>query len=99
MTMAPATCCGRPARTVDRQMVFPLYDENPLNKPTLPWVTWSLIALNVVVYMVEAGGSEAAMRAMVTTYGATPSAITRHTASEFSPYLTLVTSIFLHGSF
>ena len=79
-------------------MVLPLYDENPFNKPVLPWVTWGLMAINIVVFLFEVGGSDASMRAMVTTYGATPAAIVRNTGSDIPPYLTLLTSIFLHGS-
>ena len=82
-------------------MVLPLYDENPFSKPILPWVTWGLMAINIVVFLLEVGGSDASMRAMVATYGATPSAIARNTAADagIPPYLTLLTSIFLHGSF
>jgi rhomboid family protein len=82
-------------------MVLPLYDENPLNKPVLPWVTWGLMTINIIVFLFEVGGSDAGMRAMVATYGATPSAIARNTGTGagIPPYLTLLTSIFLHGSF
>jgi membrane associated rhomboid family serine protease len=82
-------------------MVLPLYDENPFSKPILPWVTWGLMAINIVVFLLEVRGSDASMRAMVATYGATPSAIARNTGADagIPPYLTLLTSIFLHGSF
>ena len=41
-------------------MVLPLYDDNPFKLPVKPVVTWLLILANVLMFLVEAGGSAAA---------------------------------------
>jgi len=32
-------------------MVFPLYDDNPFKRARVPYVTWGLIALNVIIFL------------------------------------------------
>jgi membrane associated rhomboid family serine protease len=34
-------------------MVLPLYDENPFQLPRTPWVTWSLISTNVLIFLTQ----------------------------------------------
>ena len=34
-------------------MVMPLYDHSPFRWPTPPYVMWSLIVVNVIVFVVE----------------------------------------------
>ena len=42
-------------------MVMPLYDHSPFKWPTPPYVTWGLIALNFIVFFLQAGsGSDRA---------------------------------------
>jgi len=36
-------------------MVVPLYDDNPLRLPHRPIVTWSLIGLNILIFLAEIG--------------------------------------------
>ncbi len=78
-------------------MVIPLYDRDPTQFKVPPYVTWSLIALNVVVFLVEqaTGGGEFLMM----SYGAVPAAILGHVpnASPIPAWATLVTSMFLHN--
>ena len=78
-------------------MVIPLYDRDPTRFKVLPYVTWSLIALNVVVFLVElaTGGGEFLMM----SYGAVPAAVLGHApnASPIPAWATLVTSMFLHN--
>ena len=78
-------------------MVIPLYDRDPTQFKVPLYVTWSLIALNVVVFLVEqaTGGGEFLMM----SYGAVPAAILGHVpnASPIPAWATLVTSMFLHN--
>mgnify|MGYP001012206374 CR=1 FL=1 len=37
-------------------MFVPIHDDNPLVRIHFPLVTWALIAANVIVFLVEAGG-------------------------------------------
>jgi len=80
-------------------MVFPLYDDNPLKLPVPPLVTWGLIAVNVVVFLIQVSSDAPAANAIVASFGATPAAIFHHAsaAGSLPPELTLVTSMFLHG--
>lgn len=80
-------------------MFLPLKDDNPTSR--FPVVTVALIAINTVVFFAQAvtphGLELAAVR-----YGAVPFDITHfRTLAEsaaFPPLLTLLTSMFLHGS-
>lgn len=80
-------------------MVFPLYDDNPFKRATLPFATWGLIALNVIIFLMQVSMPETASQAVLASFGATPAAILREVKQpgELPPYLTLVTSMFLHG--
>src|SRR5262245_35078864 len=80
-------------------MVFPLYDDNPLKRARVPYVTWGLIVLNVVIFLFETGASEDAVKALLASYAATPAAITHQTPAPgwLPPELTLVSYMFLHG--
>lgn len=79
-------------------MVMPLWDENPFNKPVKPWVTWGIIALNVVVFIVEVsyGPNE---ESFLKTYALTPLALVHPNSviSMFPVDLTLFTYMFLHA--
>ena len=78
---------------------MPLWDENPFTKPVKPWMTWGLIALNVVVFMIEIGVSADGSEAFVKRYAVTPVAIA-HPESFLSMLpadLTLLTYMFLHA--
>jgi membrane associated rhomboid family serine protease len=80
-------------------MFIPLRDDNPISR--VPLVTISLIAVNTAVFLFQAsvphGLEQAALR-----FGAVPYAITHFRAlagtAAFPPLLTLLTSMFLHGS-
>jgi membrane associated rhomboid family serine protease len=80
-------------------MFIPLRDDNPTSR--FPLVTIALIAVNTAVFLAQAtvphGLELAALR-----FGAVPYAITHFRAlagtASFPPLLTLLTSLFLHGS-
>lgn len=80
-------------------MVMPLWDENPFTKPAKPWVTWGIIAANVVVFMIQASVGEDALDQIFKAYALTPVAITHPTSiiSMLPSDLTLVTYMFLHA--
>ena len=79
-------------------MVFPLYDDDPTELPVAPLVTWGLIALNVLVFLIEVF-SGPTMFSMVASLGLTPASLVRdvHPPGGVPPELTLVTSMFLHN--
>ena len=37
---------------------MPLYDDNPFKLPVPPYVTWALIAINVLIFMLTIGSAE-----------------------------------------
>lgn len=89
-------------------LFIPLKDINPTR--SRPIITWTLIALNVVIYLYQLSLGRGGM-ALVVSYGATPFEITRMTdlVGHYGPglthlpgpspiALTLFTSMFLHGS-
>lgn len=80
-------------------MVFPLYDENPFTQPNPPYVTWGLIAINIVVFLSTLGMPEVDQAIFVMSYGVTPVALAATTADHIvgRADLTLLTGLFLHG--
>src|SRR5438445_12270768 len=79
-------------------MVMPLYDDNPFKLPHRPVVTWSLIAINLVVFMIEFG-TDANPELMIYDYGVTPAAFVGDGVipGALPPVLTLVSYMFLHA--
>jgi len=77
-------------------MVMPLYDDNPFRLPHRPVVTWSLIGLNLLVFLMEISADA---DLVVARYGVTPAAFIGDGAvpGALSPVLTLVTYQFLHA--
>ena len=79
-------------------MIFalPLYDDNPIRRP--PLVTWTLIGLCAGAYLWQLGQNE---DAVAYQYGMTPAALFGHLSrlSEIPPWVTIFTSMFLHGGF
>ena len=79
-------------------MVIPLYDHDPSDFKVPPYVTWGLIAVNVVVFLIEqaSGGGEFLMM----SYGAVPAVIAGKVSNPWQPlpaWTTLVTCMFLHN--
>jgi membrane associated rhomboid family serine protease len=80
-------------------MVFPLYDDNPFKLPVKPVVTWSLIAVNFMVFLVEVLVSDPATEAMVQDFGVTPAVLVGVAPSPGGvPAITLLTYMFLHAN-
>ncbi len=80
-------------------MFIPLKDENPTSR--FPIVTVLFIALNVFIFLYQAASPQG-LQYYVYRMGAIPYEITHFTSLQgiprVSPPLTLVTSLFLHGS-
>jgi membrane associated rhomboid family serine protease len=79
-------------------MVMPLWDDNPFTKPSKPWMTWGIIALNIFVFMVQVGYGDQE-EVIIKSYALTPVALIHPTSllSMLPADLTLVTYMFLHA--
>lgn len=73
--------------------MLPLRDT--LRARRFPVVNYALIGVNVLVFLLEAGMGPAPFRLFLTRFGLVPA---RLSLSQPFSYLTLLTSIFLHGS-
>jgi len=80
-------------------MVMPLWDDNPFTKPVKPWVTWGIIALNIVVFMVQIGSGTDGEEAIIRAYALIPATLAhQHTLVGIIPAdLPLITYMFLHA--
>jgi len=80
-------------------MFIPLRDDNPTTR--FPPVTVGLIALNTAIFLVQAAAPHGLELAAL-RFGAVPYAVTHFRslpeAAAFPPLLTLLTSMFMHGS-
>jgi membrane associated rhomboid family serine protease len=81
--------------------VFPIGDEDEPGG-AFAIVTYALIALNVIAFLLEMGqGSEAALQSFITSWGVVPREYAlRHDIAPVIPapfWTTLFTSMFLHG--
>ncbi len=79
-------------------VVIPLYDTIPARR--FPYVTYVLIAVNVLVFLYQIGLGPLEAHAIIGRWGFTPADITASlSGSGFDPrvMLTLFTAIFIHG--
>ena len=91
-------------RRVDDKMFLPLKDENPLHRIGFQYVTVFLIAACILVWLVQAEGGAAFDSRLVFRLGLIPETILgdRRRDPEMAlvtPWLTVFTSMFLHGGF
>jgi membrane associated rhomboid family serine protease len=81
-------------------MVMPIYDHNPFKWPTPPYVMWSLVAINFVVFGLQSTLNPAQVDAIERMGSVIPASFTGASIPGTLPApLTLVTSMFLHGNF
>ena len=73
-------------------LFYPLSDDNPT--PRKPILTWTIIGINVLVFLYQMSLGDAANNRLVSDYGVRPSVFT-----DFNDLHTIVTSAFLHGGF
>jgi membrane associated rhomboid family serine protease len=71
--------------------MFPIGDDDIRTK-RVPWVTWVLIALNVLVFLYELTLSQSQLEQFFMTYGVVPAQIL-----QGENLFSLLTSMFLHG--
>lgn len=80
--------------------MIPLRDSQPSRR--FPLVTITLIAINVLVFIYEVGLNQAGLQQLFITYGLIPARMGSLPVTllegEYGVLLTLVTAIFLHGS-
>src|SRR5579864_1952651 len=82
--------------------MIPLKDY-PGDRRTFPWVMLTILLVNIVVFLFELGqGSEAALNDLFRADGVVPTEFTKGVQTGPPPpfgilYLTLITSMFLHG--
>src|SRR4030095_13320679 len=79
--------------------MIPLRDDNP--RRTFPYATLLLIGANVAIFLYEISLPTRAIQGFILSYGAIPAAILSdsrvHPGSSPFPWITLLTSMFLHG--
>lgn len=78
--------------------MFPIRDN--IRSYSTPLVVYIIVAVNVVVFLFEIAGGDAAMETMVRTFGLVPFDLLKGlTADVLQPlvWLTLVTNLFFHG--
>src|SRR5262249_1624326 len=118
-TGARATCCGCPARIDNGTSIvpdqggyavafIPISDDNPLRSIRVPWVTYGLIATNILVFVLQVAGSTDGGAAALASFALIPSELFNVPATgdimEVTPgalavpkWLTLITYQFMHG--
>ena len=79
-------------------MVFPLYDEAARKRVSQPYVTWGLVALNVVVFIIEVASPEATQQEIVHSFGFTPAMLAGDVPNTgpLPAWLTPLTDMFIH---
>jgi membrane associated rhomboid family serine protease len=82
-------------------MVMPLWDHNPFKWPKPPYVMWSIVIINFLVYFIQVSGGPEEMEVFDHMAGLVPSALSGHGAvpGALPAPLTLITSMFLHANF
>jgi membrane associated rhomboid family serine protease len=75
--------------------MIPLRDT--VRSRSLPWMTWSLIALNLLIFLYESTLPTNQLDLFIGVFGLVPARLSLSTIQLF-PWLTLLTSMFLHGS-
>src|SRR3954468_17077882 len=80
-------------------MVIPIYDNDPLEKSHRAYVNWSLIVINIAVFLVQINASEDTALALARDYALIPAAITGKVTlgGNLPPILSVFTYMFLHG--
>jgi membrane associated rhomboid family serine protease len=78
-------------------MVMPLYDDNPFKLPHTPIVSWILIGINIVVFLMEIAAERPALIAQ--QFGVIPAVVIGEATvpGGLNPFLTLFSYEFLHA--
>ena len=80
-------------------MVIPIYDNDPLDRNPYAVVTWTIIAISVVVFLIQLGASEDTEIAMLRDYALIPAAVFGKVelGASWPPIIATFTYMFLHG--
>ena len=80
-------------------MVIPIYDNDPLDRNPYAFVTWSMIALSIVVFLLWLGASEDTEYVMLRDYSLIPAAVFGKVelGSSWPPVVATFTYMFLHA--
>ncbi len=80
-------------------MVIPIYDNDPLDRNPWAFVTWTLIVISIVMFLVQLGVSEETNIIMVRDYALIPAAITGKLTlgGDLPPIVAVFTYMFLHA--
>jgi rhomboid family protein len=80
-------------------MVIPIYDNDPLDRNPYAFVTWTMIAINIAVFLIQLGASEDASIAMLRDYALIPAAVVGKVelGGSWPPIFAAFTYMFLHG--
>ena len=82
--------------------MIPLRDVNPVSRT--PVITYSIMALCGLVFAIQLGSGEGGFQSVFYSFGLIPAVLTNQAVlpaelSVLPAYLTVVTSMFLHGGF
>ena len=80
-------------------MVIPIYDNDPLDRNPYAFVTWTLIAINIVVFLIQLGASEDTEIVMLRDFALIPAAVIgkMELGGKLPPIVSAFTYMFLHG--
>jgi membrane associated rhomboid family serine protease len=80
-------------------VVIPIYDNDPLEKSHRAYVTFTLIALNILIYAFQDAASDATSTTLLLNFALFPVALTGDavTGGFMPPVFSLITYMFLHG--
>lgn len=81
-------------------MVIPIYDSDPLDRNPWAVVTWSLILINVVIFVIDINATDDTQLAILRDYAMIPAAINGKVTlgGSLPPIISVFTYMFLHGS-
>ena len=79
-------------------MVMPLYDDNPFKLPQTPVVSWSLIGITIVAFILEFSANDDPL-VVANQFGVIPAAVSGAYSfpGALNPWLTLFSYQFLHA--
>jgi membrane associated rhomboid family serine protease len=81
-------------------MVLPLWDHSPFKWPTPPYVMWSIVIINFLIFFLQAASGSDQMDQFDHVAGLIPAAFKGVPISGTLPApVTLITSMFLHANF
>ena len=80
-------------------MVIPVYDNDPLEKSRRAYVNWSLIALNIAIFVFQDSATDKVSTQVLVNFALFPVAVTGDavTGGFMPPSFTIFTYMFLHG--